>query len=330
MLQNGSNILLTSTEAAELWIEYMGNSLSKLMFKHFTQTVQDVQVKRVAQLGLQTAQKVEQEVSQILRGDNYPMPTAYTDQELLGKTRLYPDTFCLYYARHMGRLGMPALANCARSDVRAAFRRWLGYADDLHELAAQTLLEKGLYIRPPYIPVPEKTETAEGDVMGGLLGEKRPLFATEVTNLFPNMQTNVLGVNLITGFAQVAQERTLCEYFLRGMEIAKKHIYFFRELIAASDVQSPMTWDANVTLETESPFSDRLMLGHIVSLAGMGLGNYGAAIAASMRTDLVATYLRLGAEIAKYLADGTNLMIERGWLEIPPHAVDRRELALSR
>lgn len=291
MLQNGSNILLTSTEAAELWTEYMGNSLSKLMFKHFTQTVQDVQVKRVAQLGLQTAQKVEQEVSQILRGDNYPMPTAYTDQELLGKTRLYPDTFCLYYARHMGRLGMPALAialtNCARSDVRAAFRRWLGYADDLHELAAQTLLEKGLYIRPPYIPVPEKTETAEGDVMGGLLGEKRPLFATEVTNLFSNMQTNVLGVNLITGFAQVAQERTLSEYFLRGMEIAKKHIYFFRELIAASDVQSPMTWDANVTLETESP-------------------------------------------LAKYLADGTNLMIERGWLEIPPHAVDRRELALSR
>jgi len=60
-----------------------------------------------------------------------------------------------------------------------------------------------------------------------------------------------------------------------------------------------------------------------------GLNNYGTAIAMCMRHDLQADFLRLAAEVAKYGADGINMMIENNWMEQPPQAVTH-ELAGSK
>jgi hypothetical protein len=51
------------------------------------------------------------------------------------------------------------------------------------------------------------------------------------------------------------------------------------------------------------------------------------AATASPRRDIATTYVRLSAEIANYAMEGAKLTIEHGWLEEPPHASNRKELA---
>ncbi|WP_134684855.1 DUF3231 family protein [Brevibacillus migulae] len=45
-----------------------------------------------------------------------------------------------------------------------------------------------------------------------------------------------------------------------------------------------------------------------------------------MRRDLAADYSRMMMEIAKFSEDGANIMIDHGWLEKMPGAVERRSL----
>ncbi|MFX4261710.1 DUF3231 family protein [Pelotomaculum propionicicum] len=46
-----------------------------------------------------------------------------------------------------------------------------------------------------------------------------------------------------------------------------------------------------------------------------------------MRRDLSATFIRLIAEILDYAGDGLNIMINNGWFEQPPQAVNHEALA---
>jgi hypothetical protein len=49
-------------------------------------------------------------------------------------------------------------------------------------------------------------------------------------------------------------------------------------------------------------------------------------MAVSPRADIVAIYVRQTAEIGLYAEEGAKLMIERGWMEKPPQAIDREQL----
>ncbi|WNF35110.1 DUF3231 family protein [Bacillaceae bacterium IKA-2] len=85
----------------------------------------------------------------------------------------------------------------------------------------------------------------------------------------------------------------------------------------------------NTTLPTAStitPYSEKLMMFHTATLNSVGIGHYGRSLGLSPRRDLGANYLRLSAEIALYAEDGTNIMIDNGWLEQPPQATDRDQL----
>lgn len=89
----------------------------------------------------------------------------------------------------------------------------------------------------------------------------------------------------------------------------------------------PMGFEQEVTDSNESPFSDKLMMFHFNLMIYAGLGNYGIAISESQRTDLVVDYSRFNVEVLKLSEDGANLMIENEWLEQPPLAANRRDLA---
>lgn len=89
----------------------------------------------------------------------------------------------------------------------------------------------------------------------------------------------------------------------------------------------PMTYDQEVTDSTESPFSDKLMMFHFSLMIYAGVGNYGIAISESQRTDLVVDYSRFNMEVLKLSEDGASLLIENEWLEQPPMAANRRDLA---
>jgi hypothetical protein len=186
------------------------------------------------------------------------------------------------------------------------------------------LLNKGLWLRPPYIPVPQTQEMVQKQsFLNGWFGDKRPLLGMEIGHLFYNIITNSIGLSLITSFVQVTKTVEVKKYFIRGKEISAKHIEVFSDVLKENQLPVPSSWNFGVTDSDESPFSERLMLSIITLLISQGINNYGIGLATSMRKDIGLHFTRLTAEILQYAEDGTNLMIDKGWMEQPPKAIIR-------
>lgn len=68
------------------------------------------------------------------------------------------------------------------------------------------------------------------------------------------------------------------------------------------------------------------MMFHVAALSAAGIGNYGVSSSLSLRADIIANYARLTGEIALYAEDGANILIDNGWMEQPPQAVNHKKL----
>nr|WP_245948113.1 DUF3231 family protein [Paenibacillus sambharensis] len=330
------NIRLTSAEIAQLWANYMGDSMAIRMLGYFLEKVEDTEVRDILEFARRISEKHLKLMPELFRSDNYPVPHGFTDDDVnLNAERLYSDTAFLIYLKNAAKHGLSlyavALASCARDDVREYFTKCLTSTAELFNKVVDVLLRKGLFIRAPYIPTPEAVEYVHKDsFLNGLLGDRRPLNAAEINHLYNNIQTNAFGKAFIAGFAQCAQSEEIRGYFLRGKDIAHKQIEVFSSYLRDEDLPAPMTWDSDVMASTEAPFSDKLMLFHITGLNAAALTNYGAALSVSMRRDISASYARLSAEIGSYADEGAELLIKYGWMEKLPGNVDRRVLAHKR
>ncbi|WP_308162540.1 DUF3231 family protein [Bacillus sp. ISL-7] len=94
------------------------------------------------------------------------------------------------------------------------------------------MLSKGLYIRAPYVTTPEKVDfIRKQNFLAGWFGERRSLTTLEVTNLYANIQRNVLAMSTFIGFSQVAKSKEVGNFFSRGKEIASKHIEIYSSVL---------------------------------------------------------------------------------------------------
>lgn len=193
---------------------------------------------------------------------------------------------------------------------------------------SETMLEKGIYIRPPVINSFKEPDLVEKqNFLRGFLGERRPMLADEIERIFSHIRSNTIGGALATSFQQVVRSKQVRAHMARGAEIARKHTSIFSKALNKEDLPVPTHSGELVTDSTVPPFSDKFMMQHVVVLTEIGIGNYATAMASSLRHDLSAIFLRLMGETANFGEDGLNIMIENGWFEEPPRKTDRRELA---
>lgn len=85
--------------------------------------------------------------------------------------------------------------------------------------------------------------------------------------------------------------------------------------------------DHLVSNSTDAPFSDKLMLFHKIDMFSMKIRAYAEGVSLNGRRDIAAMYAHLMMEVGLYVEDGANIMIDRGWMERPPEAADRDNLA---
>jgi hypothetical protein len=134
-------------------------------------------------------------------------------------------------------------------------------------MSGTILEEKGIFTRPPIIPMPEKAEMVQKQsFLAGWLGERRPLSVIEVMNIYSNLQRNSLGQTILIGFSQVATSKTVRDYMLRGIDIGKKHVEVFGGVLKQEDLPASVPADTAVTQSTISPFSEKLMMFHTAAL----------------------------------------------------------------
>jgi hypothetical protein len=328
-----NNIGLTASEMGMLWTQYMNDSMAACVLRYFINKCEDKEILPVIEFALILSQKHVQAITEIFTHEKHPIPVGFTDEDVnVHAPRLFSDTFHLLYLQNMAVIGMAAAAVAigvsTRSDVCDFYHGILGSTAKLHIMTRKVSLSKGVYVKPPYISTPEKVDfIKKQSFLFDVLGKhKRPLSAIEITHLFINIQTNVLGKSMMMAFAQVCKSEDARQFFVAGKGIANKHIKKFSSTLDNEDVPAPQGSDAHVMDSTVSPFSDKLMVFHTTGMIAVGIGNYGAAAGTCERMDLSALYARLSAEIALYAEDGANVLIDHGWLEEPPQADDRNAL----
>lgn len=335
-MENNQNpdISLMSAEVSGLWVTYQKETVAICGLDFFLMHIDDEQIRELLEQALTNSKRRKERIIQFFKGENYPIPQGFTDQDVnLKAPRLFSDKLYLEYVLNMTKLNIAAfglaLMNVARSDVMNFFSDELKEAQRLHIQSKELAKEKGVYIRAPKIPQPKQVEFVKKEsFIAGWLGDRRPLLGVEITSLIFNAKRNALGQAVITAFSQVAKSKKVRQFFERGRDISRKHFEVFASILHddyLSDGTFVMT--SEVTDSTEAPFSDKLMMSFITTLIASSIGEYGASMSTSPRRDLGVQYTRLMAEITTYSDDGAEILIENGWMEQPPMAANRKDLA---
>lgn len=327
-------IKLTSAEIASLWTSYMNNSLSLCTIGTFLSHTEDIEIASVLRFALDISMAHVQKIKSFFNEEQLPVPDGFSMENDVNNQapRLFTDDFHLFYIQNMGKIGMDAytlsLSNSARLDMCEFFTECLNESARLYNKATEVMLSKGIFIRSPYIPEPKMVEYVQKQhYLAGWFGHKRPLNVIEIASTYFNLIQNQLGRSLSLGFSQVAKSQQVRAYMTRGMNIADKHVEVFGSLLNENHLPAASSWGTLPTDSTVSPFSDKLIMFHTLSLTSVTLGHYGASAGTSFRHDIASIFVRLSAEIANYAEDGANIMIENGWMEQPPQTTDRDRLA---
>ncbi|WP_134685697.1 DUF3231 family protein [Brevibacillus migulae] len=327
-------VSLSSTEIAALWSTYISDTISICMSKHFLQWFKDEEAKRLVEKGLQASETHVKEIANIFTKEGIPIPVGFSEEDVdLNAPPLFFDMFPLSYLYGMSRMGLLTysvlLSNVAREDVRFFFTQCLDTTQELYNQATALMLEKGIYDRPPMMPYPDKVEflKVKETFLSKWMEPQRPLNVIELSEAFFNIERNYFGLILLTAFIQVVKDEELKRYLIKGKHLASKQIQALNEKMIEEDLLGTIMVNTEVTTSTVSPFSERMIMTLMNIINSGGLTYIGHALSTVTRVDLVAFYSGLISEILQYGKEGMDLLIAREWLEEPPHAPNRKELA---
>lgn len=323
---------LTSAEIGKLWATYMGNSMSSCILQYFSQNIEDEEIKTLLENAMSLCKEFMQTTKELLEMEDFPIPKAFGKEDVnLGAPRLFEDEFYVHYLKYAAKAGISiysiAIPIVYRKEVRDFFIHCMEATMSLIEQINEVLLKKGLIIKPPIIPVPDKVEFVHKDFLNGFLGHIRPLHALEIAHFYDNIENNVTSKALIMAFAQVAKEERIRDLFVKGRNLTHKNIESYMKMLSDENLPFPSFLDDLVTKSTYSPFSDKLMLFHKVDMFSMKMRAFGNSVAVNGRHDVGLLYGKSFLKISGFVQSAAKIMMENGWMEQPPMAVNRNSLA---
>lgn len=324
---------LNSSEIGNLWNTFMSYSMISLINRYFYENTEDSNVKSVLEMAQEIFDTRVSKSLEILRNENLPAPVGFSHEDIdIKAPRLFSDIFYLYYLKFMNRFALPQisihLTTSYRDDIREFYHLCSDSGGRLFEKVTQTMLAKGILIRPPYITInPQIDMVKRQNFLTGFLGEKRPLLAQEISYAYYAVISNFIGKCLLMGFRQTARLKQVRDYMDEGIDLAQKIIDSHSALLEEEDIPVPMIWDSMVTESTVPPFSDKLMMYHTLTITRVGIGEYGLLGSTCMRHDILANLLKFMPQVINFSEDGINIMIDNGWFEEPPRVLDRDNLS---
>ncbi|MDD4237862.1 MAG: DUF3231 family protein [Desulfotomaculaceae bacterium] len=328
----GNKTELVISSITGLWSTYMSDCASRCLIKHFSSHVDMKETQDILQYALNLSEQHIKEIEGIFNNENLPIPDAFGEDDVdINAPRLFTDAYYLFYLGTMVGFGMDAYSlivrYTARPDIMDFFLTCINESSKLLRKVTLLRLEKGLFLNAPRVEVSKRTTYIEKETfLGGLLGEPRPLLAREVTNVFAGELFDIVWKATTTGFGQVTTSKQVKDFMFKGRDIASAHFKEFSKKLNDENIPVPSISDAFVTDSTVSPFSDKLMMFQALVLCALAIGVDGAAIATSMRSDLLTLHTKFGAEILKYASEGEQIMINNRWMEQPPQVVRHEEL----
>lgn len=325
---------LSSSELGTIWMTYQEKTMTQRILEYFIEQADDNRAKEIMQDSHMKIINYLEDIKNILNNEGAVIPIGYTEQDVnTGVPKLYDNMFDIMFLLVLSEISMGLhtlhLNMAYRKDIVLLYKELTAFSQSVYADCVDYLQEKDVLPPPPAVSMPKKVEFADGkNYMSGfnLFSNKRALNTVEVAQLFFAIETNVFGMQLITGFAQVANEPEVKKYFIKGKELTKKIVTDYTQILLQSDIQPSSTWGAKATDSQVAPFSDKLMMYCTSLFCTFGLGTNTIGTAFSLRSDLPLTLLDKAKDIFTYAQEGGKIIAKNGWLEEPPQMEDRNDL----
>lgn len=330
-----TNPKLTSTELGTLWMTYVSKSARLIMYDLFKDKIIDEEAKNILISYISEGKNVINEITNIFNNGKVAIPIGFGEQDIIRESSpLFDDVFHVMFLRQMMKLnfGHNAVytAMSYMKEVQDILKLNYDIAYKHYVITTNYLLGKGVLARPPYVTIPKQVEFIEDkSYMSGFkpFADKRSLNTIEVGYLNEAIEDNIFGMQLMIGFAQVAKESEVKQYFIEGKELSKKIISMLSNVLLQSDIQPPSTSAGKATDSTQPIFSDKLMMYLTTLISSSSMGAMGLGTSFSMRSDLHIKLSLIVKETFAYSKKGGKLMIKHRWMEEPPQMEDRNQLS---
>jgi len=329
-----AKVQLTSSELGSLWMVYESTSARLKMYDFFKDKTIDKEAQNLLTDHIIDAQNVTSKIVNVFNNENAVIPLGFNESDVVKQAPpLFDDIFHIMFLRQMVKLNLGN--NAVHStmsymkEINDIFKLGLDIANKSYMMTTNYLLRKGVLARPPYVTMPTKVEFIEDkNYMSGtnLFSSNRPLNTIELGFINQAIEDNIFSMQLLTGFAQVAKESEVKEYFIEGKELAKKVVTSLSAILLEGDIQPPSTWAGKTTESTQPPFSDKLMLyiNGLIFTTALGFTSLGTPF--NMRSDLPLKLALISKDALNHTKKGSKIMIKHKWMEEPPQMEDRNLL----
>ena len=317
---------ISSSELGSLWLTYQEKTLILRFLEHFLDKADDQGARNIMGGLWQELDHILQILKGIFEEENIAIPVGFTEKDVnLEAPQLYGNGFDIMFVRVLKEvsLGMYIINiyMAYREDVMSVYQELTSISQRIYKLCTHYLLEKGILTRPPSVSMPKTIEFVQNtSYMNGFnpFKEDRPLDDLEVGIIHHAIESNNIGIQLITGFAQVAQNKEVRDYFVKGKHLAQKQIKLFEEILLNSDVQFSATSGSTVTTSTVAPFSEKMMMHCIFLLNGFSTVGQAFSSLFTLRNDISLKQAIIARDIYTYHREGIKIKIKNGWFEEPP------------
>ncbi|WP_240377115.1 DUF3231 family protein [Bacillus piscicola] len=328
-----NHLTLTSSEIGSLWMEYVNGTMTDIVNRYMFSIIEDTAIKNIFDDALKTFEKQKNQLATFMENEGYPVPIGFTESDLhKGSEKLFSDQFCLIYLHVMtlhGLLGhTSSLSISVRKDLREFYDACGNDGKRMYHQTIELMLEKGIFQRDPiFYPTKAPEYVSSQDFKDGFFGKGRRLTATEIISISFNLKKSIMAKALSIGFSQVTQSKEVRKFLENAEKTIDNQIQSLSKIMHKDNLPVPKSIETEVTVSTNSPFSDKLMLYHIGFLFQTAQVYQGTGLATAMRTDLVTTYEGIILKNLTVTKKWFNLMVQNKWLEQPPLAPNRKELA---
>ncbi|MBV7504338.1 DUF3231 family protein [Bacillus sp. sid0103] len=325
---------ISASEVGTLWLTYQEKTLIMRILEYFMKNTDDEEARNLLGGLWQDLNYYVIEMEKIFHKQGMVTPIGFNKEDVnLEAPKLYDNGFDIMLLRILKEVSMGMytinLNMAYTSEVISIYEGLTSVTQKIYKLSTRYLLEKGILTLPPKVSMPKTTEIIESkSYMRGFkpFSEKRALNDIEVGFLHHGIETNNIGMQLITGFAQCAKNKEVRQYFEKGKELAKKQIKTYQGILLENDIQFSATAGSTVTSSTVAPFSDKLMMHCITFLNGFCIVGSSFGTFFSLRNDIALKTALLTKDVYFYGQEGIEIMIKHGWFEEPPQTDDRHKL----
>jgi hypothetical protein len=329
-----ARVQLTSTELGTLWMTYMSTCANLIMCESLCDKTIDKDAQNILTNYVAEAQIIKDKVVNVFSNEKAAIPTGFDQRDIIiDAPSVFDDIFKIMFLRQMMKLnfGHSAIytAMSYMKEVQDILKLNYDTADKFYVMSTNYLLGKGVLAKPPYVTMPKQTEVIEDkNYMSGfhIISDKRALNTIEVGFINEAIGNNIFGMQLMIGFAQVAQDDEVKKYFIEGKELAKKIISKLSDILLQSDIQPPGTWAGKATDSTTKRFSDKIMMYTTSLMSNSAIGYNIIGTSFSLRSDLHAKLSLIAKDTFNFAKKGGILMIDHKWMEEPPQMEDRNLL----